>query len=73
MIRDKIQKTVLAHEWALQMHGFYLDKEDKEIRFDVVMAFEIGNKNGLQILHDELDPMYPDYTLYIQADIDITD
>ena len=26
-----------------------------------------------QILHDELDPMYPDYTLYIQADIDITD
>ncbi|MCR4594594.1 MAG: cation diffusion facilitator family transporter, partial [Clostridiales bacterium] len=35
-IQNEIQKTVLSHEWALQMHGFYLDEEEKTIRFDVV-------------------------------------
>jgi hypothetical protein len=33
-IRNKIQETVLAHEWALQMHGFYADVEKKILRFD---------------------------------------
>ena len=72
-IRNKIQKTVLEHDWALQVHGFHLDQQAKEIRFDVVMAFDIKHKDGLEILHEELDPMFPDYKLYIQPDIDITD
>lgn len=72
-IRNKIQEVVMAHDWALQMHGFYIDEEKKDIRFDVVMSFDIKHRDGLEILHGELDSMFPEYTLIIAPDIDITD
>ena len=72
-IRNNIQQIVMAHDWALQMHGFYIDEEAKEIRFDVVMGFDIKHRDGLEILHEELDNLYPDYKIYIAPDIDITD
>ena len=72
-IRNKIQQTVMAHDWALQMHGFYIDEEKKEIRFDVVMSFDIRHKDGLEILHSEIDKEFPDYKVTIVPDIDITD
>lgn len=72
-IRNQIQKIVMDHDWALQMHGFYLDEEKKEIRFDVVMSFEIRHKDGIEILHEQLDSMFPDYNIIIVPDIDITD
>ena len=72
-IRNRIQKIVLEHDWALQMHGFYIDEENKDIRFDVVMSFDIRHKDGLEILHSQLDPLFPDYKITIAPDIDITD
>ena len=72
-IRNRIQKLVLEHDWALQMHGFYIDEENKDIRFDVVMSFDIRHKDGLEILHAEIDPLFPDYKITIAPDIDITD
>ena len=70
-MRDKIQKTVLSHEWALQMHGFYL--EDKTIRFDVVLSFDVPQKEALKVLIQEVKNLYPEYTLQILPDVDITD
>ena len=72
-IRNRIQKIVMEHDWALQMHGFYINEEAKEIRFDVVMSFDIRHRDGLEILHEELDGLFPDYTIIIAPDIDITD
>lgn len=70
-MREEIQKIVLAHEWALQMHGFYL--EGKAIRFDVVLSFNVSQKEALNILIHELQQLYPDYTIQILPDVDITD
>ena len=70
-MRKEIQKIVLAHEWALQMHGFYL--EGKTIRFDVVLSFNVAQKEALNILVNELKNLYPEYTLQILPDVDITD
>ena len=64
---------MLVHEWALQMHGFYIDEEKKIIRFDVVMSFDISHSEGIKILTDEIREKYPDYKVIIVADIDITD
>lgn len=69
-IRSNVLKLVKAHEWALQLHGFYVNFEDKAIRFDVVMNFEIKPQEGLDILHKEIGEAYPDYDLHINADID---
>lgn len=72
-IREDIEKIVLSHEWALQMHGFYLDEERKIIRFDVVLSFDIPHSEAIQIITDEIKAKYPDYDPFIVPDIDITD
>lgn len=71
-IRNKVQEAVLAHEWALQLHAFYADTKEKTMRFDVVMSFDITHKDGLEILHKELAEIYPDYSVMIAPDIDIS-
>jgi len=72
-IRRDIESLVLAHDWALQMHGFYLDEIKKIIRFDVVMSFDIAHSEGIKIICEEVKELYPEYDLVIVPDIDITD
>ena len=72
-MRDTIQKTVMAHEWALQTHGFYADTEKKTIRFDVVVSFDADRREALETLHGEVRALYPDYDVLIVPDVDIAD
>lgn len=72
-LRDEIAKTVLSHEWAIQIHGFYYEKEMNEIRFDVVMSFDIFPLKGIEIINNELSEKFPDYKFNIVPDIDISD
>ena len=69
-MRDAVHKVVLAHEWALQLHGFYADTEEKNMRFDVVISFDIDRNEALKTLKDEVQALYPDYALQIVPDID---
>ena len=41
------------------MHDFYIDTNQKFIRFDVVMSLDIYNKKGLTILKTKLLKNYP--------------
>ena len=72
-IQNDVRKRVLSHDWALQLHGFYLDEEEKSMRFDVVMSFDIAPREGLAILCKEIREAYPEYTLQIVPDVDISD
>lgn len=72
-IRNQIQKIVLAHDWALQLHGFYADIEQKKMRFDVVLSFDIDKEKALEILFEEVQNTYPTYKIQIIPDIDIAD
>ncbi|MBQ3265097.1 MAG: cation transporter [Ruminococcus sp.] len=69
-IRNTVQKTVLSHDWALQLHGFYMDAENKTMRFDVVVSFDIEKAEAVCILTEEIQALYPDYSLLIAPDID---
>ena len=71
-IQNDVQKRVLAHDWALQLHGFYVDTETKEMTFDVVMSFDIRPKEGLKILYEEMCKAYPDYKIVIAPDVDVS-
>jgi len=72
-LQNDIQQKVLAHDWALQLHGFYADTDEKTIRFDVVLSFDIAPQKALKILRSELHRAYPDYQLHIVPDVDISD
>ena len=72
-IRNAVQKAVLLHDWALQLHGFYADTGAKTMRFDVVLSFEIDRKEALGIIAREVKELYPDYSIQIVPDVDLTD
>lgn len=72
-IRNEVQEMVMAHDWSLQMHGFYLDIEKHTMRFDVVLSFDIDPKEGIDIIRKEVKESYPEYELNIIADVDIAD
>ena len=72
-IRNAVQKTVMAHDWALQMHGFYADTKEKTLRFDVVVSFEVDRKEALETLYGEMKDLYPEYDVLIVPDVDISD
>ena len=72
-MRNNIQQIVLAHDWALQLHGFYANTEEKSLRFDVVLSFDIDKEKALQILLEEIKQAYPGYKIQITPDLDISD
>ena len=73
MIRNTIQKKIMSHDWALQMHGFYVDTINKTIRFDVVVSFDIDHREALSIMQEEVRELYPDYAIHIVPDVDVSD
>ena len=72
-IRNAVQHAVLSHEWALQMHGFYVDTVQKTMRFDVVVSFDIEQEEAISIMHKEVQEMYPEYEIHIIPDVDVAD
>ena len=60
----------MENEWALQLHGFYVDIEKKTMRFDVVVSFDVDRIEALETLHKQIQKIYPEYTLQIVPDID---
>lgn len=71
-IRKAIYKIVMAHPYALQVHGFYVDRAKKEMRFDVVVRFGNDLQTILKELHEEVQAAYPDYHILIDPDMDIS-
>ena len=72
-IRNAVQEKVMAHDWALQIHGFHLNPETKELRFDVVTSFDVDPKEAIATLQEETQAIVPDYTVCITRDVDIAD
>ena len=70
LIRNDIQKIVMSHDWALQMHGFYVNTDNKTMQFDVVVSFDIDPTEAIDCLTEEIKKEYPDYSLQIVPDID---
>ena len=72
-IRYRVQHLVMEHPWALQMHGFYVDMQEKTMRFDVVLSFDVVPEEAAAELYEEVQKVFPEYTLQIVPDLDITD
>ena len=71
--REKVREIVMSHENALQMHGFFLDEEDKAIRFDVVISFDEKDRGSLyRHICQDVQKVYPDYTIQAALDTDFS-
>ena len=72
-LRDIVTEKVVRHPWALQVHGFFVDTEAKQMRFDVVLSFDIAAEEALAILYRELKEDFAQYQIHINPDVDLTD
>ncbi len=72
--KKEITKIVFAHKGILQMHGFYLDDEDKSISFDIIIDFKVEDREKVyQEIYDEVQKKYKDYKIDITLDVDVSD
>ena len=72
-IRDAVRKIALDQEGVLQFHGFYLNEETKDMRFDVVLAFDVDASAILDHIRSEILASYPNYHVLIAPDVDLTE
>ena len=73
-LRDSITACVMSHEGVLQMHGFYVNEAERHITFDIVLDFAVPDRRQLygQIV-SEVQAMYPDYSIAVTLDRDLSD
>ena len=72
--KKKIEKIVFAYKEILQMHGFYLDVEDKMISFDIIIDFKAKEREKIyQEIYDKVQKEFEGHTVSITLDVDMSD
>ena len=72
--KEKVQNIVFSHEFVRQMHGFYLLKDQKTMRFDIVISFEAKDRKAVySVVVDDVQKAFPDYELQVTMDTDFTE
>ena len=72
--KEKVQNIVFTHEFVRQMHGFYLLKDQKTMRFDIVISFEAKDRKAVySVVVDDVQKAFPDYELQVTMDTDFTE
>ena len=73
-LEKEIRDKVLSYTGVLQLHGFYLDEESKDIRFDIIIGFDVSDRIAVykEVIAD-LEKDYPDYSFLVTLDVDISD
>ena len=72
--KEQVRKIVFAHEHVRQMHAFYLLKEQKTMRFDLVISFDAKDRREVctSVIAD-VKKAFPDYELQVAMDTDFTE
>ena len=73
-MQSTITRAVMAHDGVLQMHGFYVDADQKRGSFDVILDFSVPNRDELYCqITDEVKGFYPEYEFIVTLDRDLSD
>ena len=72
--KKQVQEIVFSHQHILQMHGFNMDKEERSIRFDIVVSFNAKNRRDVyRDVIEDVQKNYPDYQIKIAMDNDFSE
>ena len=70
----QVERDVMAHEDILQIHGFTLDKQTSTVVFDLVISFDVKDRQKVyQEIIGDLQKKYPKYKFFVALDSDISD
>ena len=72
--KKRVEKIVFSHPGILQMHGFYLDVEDKTLSFDIIIDFKADDREKIyRDIYDEVKTEFKEYKIMITLDVDMSD
>ena len=72
--KKKLLEIVFAHPHVKQLHGFYLIKNQKTMRFDLVISFDAEDrKAAFEEVMADVQKAFPDYTLQGAMDTDFAE
>ena len=72
--RAKVSDIVSGIQHIVQMHGFYLDKAEKTLRFDVVVSFDAEDRSAVyREVCEKVQKDFPEYTLQVAMDTDFSE
>lgn len=72
--KKEVEEIVFTHKEILQMHGFYLDINDKTLSFDIIIDFKAKNREKIyQEIYDSVQEKFKNYKITITLDIDSSD
>ena len=73
-VETGVRKILEAYPDVLQMHGFFLDKKDKTMKFDIIISYDAQNREQLyKEIMKKVAATFPEYTPQVQLDFDISD
>ena len=70
-LRSKVTHQIMQHDGVIQMHGFHVDEEHKQVFLDIILDYELENREEVfNMICRELEDMESSYTWRITPDID---
>ena len=70
-LREMVLNKARRHDGVLQIHAFYADRENKKMRFDVVLDYELEDRKArFEEIKQDICDMLPDWDVDIILDID---
>ena len=72
--RENVARIAAENPYVLQTHGFYMDKAEKTIRFDIVVSFDAKDRKAVyREVCENVRKEYPDYKLQVAMDTDFSE
>ncbi len=72
--RKRVEEIVFSHEYIRQMHGFYLLKDRRTMRFDLVVSFDAKDRRAVyDRTVSDVQKAFPDYELQVTMDTDFAE
>ena len=73
-IKEQLGKIIKEYNEIIQMHGFYVDEDTKNIFFDLIIDFKTDNPKEIQQnVVNKIKQKYPKYNYNVILDLDVTD
>lgn len=73
-IKKELLKIIQKYKDIIQMHGFYVDEENKLISFDLIIDFKAEDREKIKNeVQKEIKEKYPEYNYFIILDSDFSD
>ncbi len=73
-VERNLRKLLDAYPDVIQMHGFYLDKTARTLRFDIIISYDAKNRRAqYKEIVQKVKAAFPDYDVEIVLDFDISE